>query len=718
MIASLPDVDPSRPPRILVIDDHLAIHEDFRKVLGASPEEESDLDAMLQNLFGGAAQPAARAHFTLDFAAQGQEGLEKVKSALTEGRSYALAFVDVRMPPGWDGVETIGHLWAVDPSLQVVICTAYSDYSWQEIVGQLGRSDQLVILKKPFDNMEVLQLAHAMTRKWSLTRQAQIRLEDLERMVAERTSALQASEERFSRAFNVSPLPVAILSRAGLRCLTANDAFLRTSALPLDQVCGRTIATAGVDLSETLRARLERGESIVESPCHWRKDGSAPRAARLWAEPFALGGEAHLLAVVQDVSERVALEDRLRQAQKMESVGHLAAGVAHDFNNLLTVILGHASMRLDVPGLPENVTESLRQVSDAAERAANLTRQLLAFSRKQIMQPRVLRMEAVIANLSAMLRRLLPATIEMTLQAEEALPPIFADITAIEQVVLNLVVNARDAMPDGGRLAIDTTAVQIDATHTTRVAEARPGTYLRLSVRDTGAGMDEATKARIFEPFFTTKEVGKGTGMGLATVDGIVKQHDGWIEVESEPQRGTVFRVFLPTTHLREEDPCEETVGTAPRTATQQTILIAEDDPSVRMLAATVLAEQGFTVLEAGDGSQAVAISRSFEGTIDLLLTDMVMPGGLSGKNVAEQVTSQRPGTKVIFSSGYSAELFSRELEMRDGFDYLPKPYFSKGLLNAVSRIFNGPSREPAPPPCEVVHSLPPHSHHPVALSA
>ena len=707
--------------RILVIDDNPEIHADFRKILAPPAPASGALDSVMAQFFGPQGTTEAQSDFQIDSAFQGKEGLAMVERSIAEGRPYAMAFVDVRMPPGWDGVETITRIWAIDDSIQVVICTAYSDYSWQEIIAKLGKSDRLVILKKPFDSIEVLQLAHALTEKWSVTRQARHKLEDLNRLVDERTRALQTSnlqlkremaerelaqvalkvsEERLAKAFDVSPLPVAILRLDDHGCIEFNRAFLAATGYERQELLGRSLWDAGVALDSRSKAeamaQVMRGQPVRQRACHFVSKAGEKRAALLWVEHFELAAGPHLLAVVQDISEQLKLETQLRQSQKMEAIGHLAAGVAHDFNNLLTVVAGHTSMQLSKAQLDSDVAWSLQQVQGAGERAAALTRQLLAFSRKQIMEKKVVSLSEVIQNVASMLRRLTPEAIEVTFDLPPALPRIYADVCNLEQIIVNLVVNARDAMPGGGTIAIRTSAEEVTAAHSARCPEARAGHFTRLTVTDTGEGMSKETLARIFEPFFTTKEVGKGTGMGLATVLGIIHQHEGWIEADSQPGQGTTFRVFLPITDRA------EVAEAAPAAALQRdgandVILLVEDDADVRTLARCVLEDAGYRVLEAADGNQAIAAWRGFPDRIDLLLTDMVMPGGLSGGDVADRFCADRPDSKILFSSGYSTDLFSGQLNSRVGFNYLPKPYLARQLTDAVSLALAGAAApEPA----------------------
>jgi two-component system, cell cycle sensor histidine kinase and response regulator CckA len=480
---------------------------------------------MMAAVFGNRSEVGRASEFELDFADQGQAGLALLERAVADGRPYAMAFVDVRMPPGWDGIETIGHLWKCDPTLQIVICTAYSDYSWQEIISKVGNSDQLLILKKPFDNIEVLQLAHAMTRKWTVTRQAAARLDDLDCIVAARTAELQAannnlaaevaeraavqdalrrSEERFAKAFNSNPLPIAIIQHDGLVCADVNAAFLEGIGAPRESVIGRRLLDVALVGDAALRGELESGTAIASRECRLRTSGGALKPARIWTEPVDIEGVPHSLAIIEDISAQQLVETRMRQAQKMESVGHLAAGVAHDFNNLITVIRGHASLRLESKALDPAIAASFHAVNEAAGRAATLTQQLLAYSRKQVMQPKVIRLGGVLSDVTGMIRRLVPENIAIDYRLPDEFPPVYADASNIEQVIMNLIVNARDAMPSGGRLTIAAECVTRVEERAGDHPEARPGSFLRLTVEDTGNGITESIRGKIFEPFFST----------------------------------------------------------------------------------------------------------------------------------------------------------------------------------------------------------------------
>ncbi len=389
-------------------------------------------------------------------------------------------------------------------------------------------------------------------------------------------------------------------------------------------------------------------------------------------------------AYVEDVTERLSLEAQLRQSQKMESVGQLAAGVAHDFNNMLTVIQGHSGMLLAKSSQKSELLDSAQAIYFAAERAANLTRQLLMFSRKNVMQPRRLDLREVVSHMTKMLQRLLGETITLEFRSPSEIPAIQADVGMVEQVIMNLAVNARDAMPKGGTLTISTTPIEVNQAYVLTHPEAHPGTFVCLQVADTGFGMARETLARIFEPFFTTKEIGKGTGLGLATVYGIVKQHAGWIEVFSEPGKGAAFNVFWPANvGPLEAKPAEDSLN-APVRGGRETILIVEDEPVLRELAHTILQECGYNVLEASSGLDALEVWAKHRDAIDLVLTDMVMPQGVSGADLARKLLASKPALKLVFTSGYSMDDIDSTFIRSGRASFLQKPYTHVTLTEAI----------------------------------
>ena len=398
----------------------------------------------------------------------------------------------------------------------------------------------------------------------------------------------------------------------------------------------------------------------------------------------------------RDVTDRRILEEQIVLSQKMEAIGRLAGGVAHDFNNILTAIGGYTDLLMADLASDDPRRSDVEEIYRATERAAGLTQQLLAFSRRQVLQPRVISLNALIPDLEKMLRRLIGEDILFATVLHPRLGNVRADPGKLEQVIVNLAVNARDAMPDGGRLTIETRNVELDESYAAEHPSVKPGRYIMLAVTDTGVGMDDETKARIFEPFFTTKARGKGTGLGLATVYGIVRQTGGHIWPYSEPGQGTTMRVYLPRVD-EPADPIERPGDLAPEVLRgNETILLVEDEAPVRSVTRQLLERNGYTVLEAADGPAALALVNGGSGErhVDLLLTDVIMPG-MSGRELANQLKARRPDLRVLFMSGYTDDAVVRHGMLEPGLAYLEKPFRPTALLRKVRDVLQSRSRSP-----------------------
>lgn len=494
-----------------------------------------------------------------------------------------------------------------------------------------------------------------------------------------------------SRALEQKPISVFITDLTG-RIEYVNHAFVKVTGFSKAEALGRNprILKSGrmppglyEQLWKTVKSGLEwRGEFLNKS-----KDG------RLFWESAVIspildeaGRITHFLSVNEDITQKKHLEEQLRQAQKMEAIGQLAGGVAHDFNNILVAILMHLGMLQNHPHLAGDVKESLKQVEKEAVRAANLTRQLLMFSRQQAARPDSIELNALIQNLLSMLRRLLGENIEVISCFDGGPMWIVADSTMIEQVVMNLCINARDAMPNGGKLIIETTLVEIAAQTAGAGGRERSGHFVCLSISDTGCGMDKDLLGRIFEPFFTTKEPGKGTGLGLATVYGIAQQHGGWVEVDSIVGRGSKFRVFIPGVKTASPPPVSD--QDAEIKGGSETLLLVEDEVYVRRLVAQSLRSLGYSVLEAGDTFEALQLWDVGWETIALLFTDTLMPGSMTGLDLAAHLRKEKPSLKVISSSGYSAKSEQTKIPGA-AIVYLPKPYSPAALARLVRRCLD-----------------------------
>jgi len=830
--------------RVLVIDDNRSIHDDFRKILSPTTAPVEGLDAAETALFGSPTHTIRQTQFEVDSAYQGQEGALLVKKAVEDGRPYAMAFVDVRMPPGWDGVETTQNIWAIDPDIQIVLCTAYSDYSWGEMFEKLGHRDGLLILKKPFDSVEAFQLAHALTEKWRLHQQSRQKMEELKSMVTERTGELQQandtlqtevvehqraeetlreSEEKFrqladnvtdvfymtspdmrtihyvspayeqiwgrtvasvhanplqwaeailpeerervfamfsrlaaeetsvsveyriarpdgtvrwisSRGFQVRDAAGKVIRITGIasditerkraeeelrllgsaveqskesivitdaeldlpgpRILFVNPAFTQMTGYTAAEAIGKTPRILqGPHTDKTvlrrLRQNLERGEVFAGEAINYRKDGKEFNLEWQIAPLRNAGGKiTHFVAIQRDITERKRLEAQLVQSQKMETVGKLAGGVAHEFNSILTAIIGQSELLLgDLPDgspLAKNATE----INQAAGRAATLTRQLLAYGRKQILRPESLDLNHVLASMEGMLHHLMGNDVDLRIVPAVGLPAVKADAGQIEQVIMNMAMNAADAMPHGGKLMLETATATLDEQYVSRFPELKVGDYVMLAITDTGAGMSEEVKARVFEPFFTTKGVGQGTGLGLATCYGILKQSGGHIAVYSEMARGATFKIYLPQVEQQTKIPSQRPDShDLPRGV--ETILLVEDDPALREMAATLLRRLGYTVLAAANGLEALSLKQQRDiGHIDLLFTDVVMPH-MSGKELADRVRALYPHTRILFTSAYTENAIVHQGVLDEGVALLQKPFTPSALALKVRDVLN-----------------------------
>jgi two-component system cell cycle sensor histidine kinase/response regulator CckA len=508
----------------------------------------------------------------------------------------------------------------------------------------------------------------------------------IERRSAE--DALRKSALMFRLLFNHNPLPTWVFDKETLRFLQVNDAAVRQYGYSTELFESMTVLDI-LPPSEhaDFREYLLNSKQDQQHKDHWkhtRKDGKVVDA-EIIAHQLEYAGRAVHLIVAQDVGERQLLEEQLRQAQKMEAVGRLAGGVAHDFNNLLMVIKGHTELLLNALPPGDQSVRKIELIDRAADRAASLTRQLLAFSRMQVLQPRVMSLNTVVEEMGRLIPRLIGEDVELVIRTKPDLGAIRADASQMEQVIMNLAVNARDAMPDGGRLLIETSNAELDRTYSNARPVVQPGHYVLLAVSDTGTGMDAETQARIFEPFFTTKEQGKGTGLGLSTVYGVVKQSGGFIWVYSEVGKGTSFKIYLP----RVDQPVEKNgavlpLAEAPRGT--ETVLLAEDETDVRELAREFLEAAGYTVIEARNGQEALKLAAEHSAEIDLLVTDLVMPG-MTGQQLAALLQQSHAGLGVIFMSGYSEHAASEAAQSGSSVRILTKPFNRGALLRAVREV-------------------------------
>jgi two-component system, cell cycle sensor histidine kinase and response regulator CckA len=597
-------------------------------------------------------------------AGTGREALD-----LTRGMkdAPAVALVDLQLPD-MDGIELIGRLREIAALTEVVILTGNA--SVDSAVRAL-REDSNDYLLKPVQPDHLVGTIERAGERWQ-RRRAEV--------------GMRESEERLHLIFDHVSDALFIANDSG-RILDANPAACALTSHSLSKLKTLTMAqvipeSTRMVAGQSLNSVGQEGDSTrFES----RQGGTDGRVLDVRSATFAPGV---LVYTVRDLTRQRELENQLLQAQKMEAVGQLAGGVAHDFNNLLTVIMSYSSLLLSDEETAESVKGDIQEISNAAERAASLTRQLLAFSRKQVLQMRAVNINEIVANVEKMLHRLIGEDISLTTRLDPHLALIRADPSQLEQVLLNLAVNARDAMPVGGNLIITTANAELSDEQLDRHLGASAGSYAMLAVTDTGGGMTREVQRRLFEPFYTTKEAGKGTGLGLATVHGIVKQSGGDIYVYSEVGHGTTFKVYFPRLRESAESVVCPVENAAKQPRGSETLLLAEDDDVLRALGARVLGSLGYKMLVARTGAEALRIVAEYDGAIDLIATDVVMPG-MNGSHLVEKVLEARPGIRVLFMSGYTDDEVMRRGVIDGQTAFLQKPFTPDLLAHKVREVLD-----------------------------
>lgn len=842
--------------RILVIDDNQAIHDDFRKILSDADSEDAELQAAEARLFGA---PTVML-FEIDTASQGEEGLKMVEKAMAEGRPYAMAFVDVRMPPGWDGIETTQRIWQVCPDLQVVICTAFSDCSWSEMQAKINPQDRLMVLKKPFDTIEILQMANALTQKWLRLQESKVEFGDLQHMVSERTRELEESqaaavsmmadavrhrekaeqayeelkremterrmlEEKFrEQASLLDKAQDAILAHDLEHRITYwnkgaerlygwsaqeaaghsvaqllykdPEAFQRASEQviqtgewvgELQQISrdGRGLVIVGhwtlvrdaagqpksvlainTDITgrkktdEALKMQGRVLESMAEGVTVCDEDGlivfsndscntmfgyesgeligqhysvirnlPAEEGRRAMDELFGvlrekgawmgemgsrkkdgssfitrsrisvleIDGVRSFVAVVEDITEKKNMEAQFLRSQRMESVGRLSSGIAHDMNNILTpIFISSFMLRRNLP--PEDFEKMLANIETNAQRGADLIKQLLTVNCDMSGQRHVVEINQIAKDMMKIMSGTFPKNITLTASTPEDIWPVMGDPTQLHQVLLNLCVNARDAMPAGGVLTLNIENTRLDENFAAMNVDARPGPYVLIRVSDTGEGIAPEVIDKIFDPFFTTKETGKGTGLGLSTVMGIVKSHQGFVNLRSRVAMGSVFEIYLPATPDAVAMSSAAPDMQAPR-GQGELILVVDDEEVIRDVVQKTLSAHGYRVITAGDGTEAIAQFSQNRGEIKAVLTDIMMPF-MDGVTLSRTLKKMDPTIQIIATSGMgsakgrqdkAAALASLQINT-----FLNKPYSANEILTAIGELLAS-DRSPQP---------------------
>ncbi|MDB4981281.1 MAG: hypothetical protein JWM82_2033 [Myxococcales bacterium] len=610
--------------------------------------------------------------------------------ALIERAAPDLILLDVMMPE-MDGYQ-VAEAIKTNPALvaiPIIMVTVLDDRDAMMRALAAGAEDVLV---KPVYRAELYMRVRNLLRLKAYSDFQERHGQLLEREVSSRTAQLLASEKRYRALFENAKDAIAVITPDGV-IREMNQRWADIVGVPREQLIGRHVRDFAPLGDEAKNAesygRMAPNEAVSEPLRIATADGTALLMEFSHAN-IEVEGEELVFAIGRDVTERVQLEEQLRQSQKLEVIGQLAGGVAHDFNNILTAILGFCELLLVELGANHVARTDVFEIKTAGERAAGLTRQLLAFSRKQILQANVLDINGVIKGMEPMLRRLIAAHVDLVVSLPKDVSAIKVDPTQLEQIIINLLVNGADAMPRGGKLTIETSNVRLDEHYRGHHLPVTPGDYVLLAVTDTGIGMDEATSRRVFEPFFTTKELGKGTGLGLATVYGIVKQSGGDIWIYSEPGHGSVFKIYLPAvkehvTAAVKAYAVHETVRGG-----SETILLVEDDEAVRRLARQVLERTGYRIVEAANPNEALRAARQHGGPIDLLLSDLIMPES-DGAPLIDRLAENYPGLRVLYISGYADEAVVRHGVISEGTPFLQKPFTPQALCGKVRDVLDAP---------------------------
>ncbi len=643
-------------------------------------------------------------------ASSGEEALRLLKDC----QDIGLIVTDQRMP-GMQGVDLLKQANVISPDTLRIMLTGYTDIN--AAIDAINKGGAYQYITKPWKDDELIQIVRNAVSRYALARENKRLAEivktqneelkqwndQLQSRVLEQTIELRENEERFRKLFNEAPVGYHEVDRQGV-ITNVNRTESEMLGYTAEEMLGQPVwkFTAGPEtVKQVFEAKLSGdlppGQAFEYAYC--RKDGTA--LVVLAEDRLLRNRNDEIIGIrttIQDITERkrteeqmASLQKQLHQAQKMEAVGRLTGGIAHDFNNLLTIIKGYSHLSLTALDGNDSVKENIEEVYKASERATELTRQLLAFSRHQMMEMKVLDLNILLNNLNKMLQRAIGEDIQLVSVLADDLGRVKADPSQIEQVMMNLAVNARDAMPSGGRLTIQTADVVLDGLYVHNDNGAPPGCYVELSVTDTGTGMTPEVKDHMFEPFFTTKEEGKGTGLGLSVVYGIVKQTGGHIQVDSEPGKGTVFKIYLP----RVDDPPEEWKKKAEGAETlrgSETVLVVEDEDQLRKLIVHVLKKQGYQTLEASCGEDALAILKETKDPVHLLLADVVMPR-MSGVDLAERCRKAGQGFNVLYVSGYAESVRMYPEKLAAGTNYIQKPFTVQGLARKVREVLDQDSK-------------------------
>ncbi|HYL83404.1 MAG TPA: response regulator [Candidatus Angelobacter sp.] len=620
--------------------------------------------------------------------------LAEAMLSLAPGCANQVILLDLGLPDS-SGLHTLQRIMPLARDATVVVMTAIQDEELGIAAIREGAHDYLI--KGQVHGGQLRRVLRYAVERHKM--QSELRAEMERRTQAQQ--ALQLSEQRYRLLSETAPISILITDELG-RVVHANAQAVRMFGYGPEELVGQTVETL---IPDRFRKTHQGHRALYADKPHpramgigmdlWarRKDGSE-FPVEVGFGPLATPDGLFVSSAIVDITERKKMEDQLRVAQRMEAIGALAGGVAHDFNNLLGVILGQSEILLE-RSTDSRLIRGLEMIRESARRGATLTRQLLAFSRRQILELKVLDLNVVLSDVVKLLQRVIGEDIELDVQTDTKIGSIRADPGQLEQIVVNLAANARDAMPAGGKLTITTANADLDEVYSNRRVVVRPGRYVQLVVSDTGCGMDRETQSRIFEPFFTTKEQGKGTGLGLATVYGIVKQSGGYIWVYSEPGHGTAFKIYLPMVEAAAESP-RPVEKSEELERGSETILVVEDDAALREVTCEFLQSSGYTVIAAESPEEALRLAERQNGTIHFLLTDVVLPR-MNGRELAARLTAARPGMKVLYVSGYTDGIVRDGVHgaLEEGLAFLQKPCTRHALTRKVREILDAPQAQP-----------------------
>jgi len=691
--------------RILAVDDEQSMLDAYQRVLAPLQQpsvSQSEMEELAARLFGAQPGTDSQLNYHLVLCQQGDEAVELVRSSINAGQPFSVVFLDMRLPPGPDGVATAEQIRAIDPQVEILFVTAYSDHDPYEIARKVPPADKLLYIQKPFHPQEIRQFASALAAKWQLERQLKESNAQLEARVQERTAELteinkrlRESEERYRDLIESAHDMIQSVTTDG-EILLVNQAWLGTLGytqkdLPTLNLMQVIHPDSSLQWQEIF-SRIANGQSIKNFQTSFlAKNGKTILVEGNVSGRYADGKLFSTQGIFRDVTEREQLQRQLQHAHKMQAVGTLAGGMAHEFNNILAVIQGYIqliSLRLE---REHPIAGYINEIGTASRRAAGLTRKMLDFARLDVGKKYPIKVNQLIQGVKELLKQTLPPNIEIELWLEEKIPLVMAEPHQLEQVLVNLAVNARDAMPKGGKLRFDTRIAKLDRSFCRVHPWAKPGSYVELSVQDTGEGIPSEVLDHIFEPFFTTKEPGKGTGLGLSIVYSIIKNHGGYISAKSQDGEGTCFRIYLPMLTI---DPMVESTLKLPgpgRTlvGNGESVLVVDDEPQVREVVGGMLESSGYRVIRAAHGAEALTLYRDAMARgerFDLVILDLAMPV-MAGEECLERIHTIDPQASVIVATGYGGAP-----PCSDGIKdlvrgVLLKPFDLPVLLNEVKNI-------------------------------